>query len=131
MLDEDTSLVDTVRRHLEPVERELEHRQRLRRWLRRMLDSLERSIEPSVSEFIDAMEAMTMVETVVDEVFIHVPADEPDEPPPRLTREGYRIVLLKERGGERVLPIWTGAHEGICSPHGLASGPSTARWATT
>lgn len=53
-----------------------------------------------------------MIETVVEDVLIRVPADEPDEPPPRLTRESYRVVLLKELGGERVLPIWIGAHEG-------------------
>lgn len=58
------------------------------------------------------MEAMTVIETTVEDVVIHLPADGPGEPPPPLVREGYRVVLLKERGGERVLPIWIGAQEG-------------------
>ncbi len=110
--DDDVSLVETVRRHLEQVERELEHQHRLRRRLRQILDALERSVEPTVNEFIDAMEAMTVIETIVEDVVIRLPADEADEPSPPLVREGYRVVLLKERGGERVLPIWIGAQEG-------------------
>jgi bifunctional DNase/RNase/DNA-binding transcriptional MerR regulator len=110
--DADVSLLDTVRRHLEQVERELEHRHRLRLRLRRILDALERSVDPAVDEFIDAMEAMTVIETDVQDVFMRLPAEEAEEPPPRLAREGYRIVLLRERGGGRVLPIWVGAQEG-------------------
>jgi len=58
------------------------------------------------------MEAMTVIETIVEDVMIRLPAGEADEPLPPLAREGYRVVLLKERGGERVLPIWIGAQEG-------------------
>jgi len=112
LLDDDASLVETVRRHLEQVERDLEHQQLLRRRLRQILDSLERSVEPSVGEFLGAMEAMTVIEAVIEDVVMRIPPDEPDEPPPRLTREGYRVVLLRERDGERVLPIWIGAYEG-------------------
>jgi bifunctional DNase/RNase/DNA-binding transcriptional MerR regulator len=112
LLDEDISLLDTVRRHLGQVERELEHRHRLRLRLRQILDALERAVEPAVDEFIDAMEAMTVIETDVQDVLMRLPAEEADQPPPRLAREGYRIVLLREREGERVLPIWVGAQEG-------------------
>jgi bifunctional DNase/RNase/DNA-binding transcriptional MerR regulator len=112
LLDDDVSLVETVRRHLEQVERELEHQHTLRRRLRQILDALERSVEPAVSEFIDAMEAMTVIETIVEDVMIRLPADQSDEPPAPLAREGYRVVLLKERGAERVLPIFIGAQEG-------------------
>ncbi len=112
LLDDDVSLVETVRRHLEQVERALEHQHRLAQRLRQILDALERSVEPGVSEFIDAMEAMTVIETIVEDVMIRLPAGEADEPPPPLAREGYRYVLLKERGGERVLPICIGANEG-------------------
>jgi pilus assembly protein TadC len=50
------------------VEPELEHQHRLRRRLRQILDALERSVDPAVSEFIDAMEAMTVIETIVEDV---------------------------------------------------------------
>ena len=109
--DDEVSLVETVRRHLEQVERELEQ-ETLRQRLRQILNALERSVEPPVEEFIDAMEEMTVIETMVEDVVMHIPADGAGDPPPPLVREGYRVVLLKERGGERVLPIWTGAQEG-------------------
>jgi bifunctional DNase/RNase/DNA-binding transcriptional MerR regulator len=113
LLDDDSvSLVETVRGHLEQVERELEHQHRLRGRLRQILDSLERSVEPAVEEFIEAMEAMTVIETEVQDVLIHLPAEGADEPPPRHAREGYRMVLLREREGKRLLPIWIGAQEG-------------------
>ncbi len=113
LLDDDrVGLVETVRRHLAQVERELEHQHLLRERLRRMLEALEHRVEPSAEEFIDALEAMTMIEVNVEDVLIQLSAEEVDEPPPRLAREGYRMVHLKERGGERVLPIWIGAQEG-------------------
>ena len=117
---ENVSLVETVRRHLEQVDRELEHQHRLRRRLREILDALERAVEPAVDEFIDAMEAMTVIETEVADVVIHLPDKEADEPPPRLAREGYRVVLLKESSGERVLAIAIGAQEGDLLAAGLA-----------
>jgi len=112
LLDGGVSLVETVRRHLAQVEGELERHHRLRRRLREMLEALERAGEPRVEEFIDAMEAMTVIETIVEDVQIHLPADAADEPPPPLPREGYRVVLLKERDGRRVMPIYVGAQEG-------------------
>ncbi len=110
--DERVSLVETVRRHLDQVERQLERQQLLRQRLRHILEALERSIEPAVEEFIDALEAMAVIEAEVEDVVIRLPADGLDEPPPRLAREGNRVVLLRERGGELVLPIWIGPHEG-------------------
>ncbi len=130
LLDDDVSLLDTVRRHLGQVERELEHRHRLRRRLREILDALERAVEPAIDEFIDAMEAMTVIETDVQDVLIRLPAESADDPPPRHARERYRLVLLRERGGERLLPIWIGAQEGDLLaarlgewPHGRPMGP--------
>jgi len=112
---EDPGLTATVRRHLERVERDLEHGERLRRCLVHILDALERSLEPSVDHFIDAMEVMTMIQTTVEDVVIRVPSeDADDEVPERLGHETAtkpRIVLLRERGGERILPIWTGFPE--------------------
>ncbi len=55
---------------------------------------------------------MTVIETNVEDVLIHLPGEEADEPPPRLARESHRVVLLRDQGGERVLPIWIGAQEG-------------------
>lgn len=107
---DDSGLIATVRRHLERVERDLEHGQRLRRRLVQILDALERSLEPSVDDFIDAMEVMSMIQTTVEDVVVRVPDEDPEEGLP--FRPGRpRIVLLKESGGERVLPIWTGFPE--------------------
>lgn len=60
-------LAETVRRHLDRVERDLEHQQRLRGRLIGILGTLERSLEPSTDHFIDAMEAMT-VDTDIAEI---------------------------------------------------------------
>jgi len=110
LLDGGVTLVETVRRHLEQVERELEQQHRLRERLRLSLASLERSVESSADELIDAMEAMTVIETNVQDVVVRLPSDEPDQPR-RLTQRDQRVVLLKEHGGERLLPIWIGAQE--------------------
>jgi len=56
------ALAETVRRQLRRVERELDQRQQLRGRLTVILDALERSIEPSLDQFIDAIEVMTMIE---------------------------------------------------------------------
>jgi len=65
--EEPTALVETVRSQLRRVERDLDQRQRLRDRLTVILDALERSIEPSLDQFIDAIEVMTMIEAnVVD-----------------------------------------------------------------
>ena len=113
LLDEGgVGLLETVRRHLEQVERELEHQQRLRERLRRILDALQRSAEAPVDDYLEAVEAMTMIETDVRDVVMRVPAAEADEPAPRTAREGFRRVWLQERDGERALPIWIGAAEG-------------------
>jgi bifunctional DNase/RNase/DNA-binding transcriptional MerR regulator len=107
------TLTETVRRHLERVEHDLAHQQRLRRHLAHILDALERSVEPPVDQFIDAMEAMTMIETTLEDVLVAVPSEAlGSDPPPLLAREGSRVVLIKERDGERVLPIWTGQEGG-------------------
>ncbi len=110
--DDGVGLLDTVRRHLEQVERELERQRVLRERLCRLLEALERSVEPPAVEFIGAIGAMTVVEAEVEDVLLRIPADEVDEPPPRLARERYRVVLLKERHGERVVPIFIRASEG-------------------
>ncbi len=90
--DESVSLLETVRRHLAQVERELAHQHMLRERLRQILEALERSVEPSAEEFIDALEVMTVIETNVEDVLIRLPGDEADEPPPRLARESHRVV---------------------------------------
>ncbi len=110
--DGGVGLLETVRRHLEQVERELVHQHRLRERLRRILDALQRSAEPPVDDYLDAVEAMTMLEIDVHDVVMRMPAHEADEPAPRTGREGFRQVWLKERDGDRALPIWIGAPEG-------------------
>jgi RNA polymerase sigma factor (sigma-70 family) len=54
-------------------------------------------------------EEVEMIEVTVDDVVVRL-ADEEENGQP--TVGPMRIVLLKERGGERVLPIWVGAPEG-------------------
>ncbi len=83
--------------------------------LMHILNALERSLEPSIDDFIDAMEAMTMIQTTVEDVLIRVPSEEPEPTlPGGLGPESAtkpRLVLLRERDGERMLPIWTGFPE--------------------
>ena len=113
LLDEGgVGLLETVRRHLEQVERELEHQHRLRDRLRQILATLQRSADPPVDDYLDAMGAMTMIEIDVSDVVMRVPAEETDKPAPRTVRESFRMVLLKERDGNRTMPIWIGAPEG-------------------
>lgn len=114
--DGGSGLLETVRRHLEQVERDLEHQQRLRERLRHILEALQRSAEPSAEDYLNAVEAMTMIEIDVQDVVMRVPVA--TEVPGALSpRETNRVVLLKERGGERILPIWTGAPEADALVH--------------
>ncbi len=110
--DGGVSLLETVRRHLEQVERELEHQHRLRERLSQILEALQQSTQPPVDDYLEAVEAMTVIEIDVQDVIMRVPADEADSPAPRSAREGLRQVWLKERDGGRALPIWIGAPEG-------------------
>ncbi len=124
LLDENgVSLLETVRRHVAHVERELERQQRLRERLGQLLDALERSIEPSTDQFIETLEAMTVVEAKVKDVLVwHSRVDDPppEQPLPHPPRTGQHAVLLEENSGERVLPMWIGQPEA----HALALGLS-------
>jgi uncharacterized protein len=58
-----------------------------------------------------------MIPVMLDDLMIRVPKDGdvrwigvPGGPPANVGH--YRVVLLKERDGDRVLPIWVGAFEG-------------------
>jgi RNA polymerase sigma factor (sigma-70 family) len=53
-----------------------------------------------------------MVEVQVEDVVVRVLSERGDDETPRLANERLRIVLLRERGGERALPIWVGPPEG-------------------
>lgn len=53
-----------------------------------------------------------MVEVTLEDVVVRVLAPAEGEELPRLANERLRVVLLKERDGERRLPIWIGAPEG-------------------
>ncbi|MDQ6805618.1 MAG: DUF151 domain-containing protein, partial [Actinomycetota bacterium] len=103
--DDGVSLTDTVRRHVAAVERDIEYRRRLLDRLRNMLDALERSAAPTVDDLIGAVEAMTVVETRIQEVLARERWDAAWE----LTEQ--HVVLLRETDGERVLPIWIGQPE--------------------
>ncbi|MDQ6777935.1 MAG: DUF151 domain-containing protein [Actinomycetota bacterium] len=106
VLDDDgVSLIDTVRRHVAAVERDIEQRRRLLDHLRDMLAALERSSAPTVADLIGAVEAMTVVQAAIEDI---------------VTRERWSalweltepyVVVLKEVDGERILPIWIGQPE--------------------
>ncbi len=112
--DEGVGLLETVRRHLEHVERQLDKQRQLRERLQDLLDALERSVEPSAGQFIRTLEAMAVIETNVKDVLIwhsHI-ADPPEGTPlPHPPRHGQHAVLLEQQGGERLLPIWIGEPE--------------------
>lgn len=110
--DERISLADTVRRHLRRVERDLERQERLKRRLAQILAALEKSTEPTVDEFIDALEAMAMVETTLEDVIVPLVGKEATDAPGRIPSDGQPVMLLKEQQGERVLAIFIGHPEG-------------------
>jgi hypothetical protein len=53
-----------------------------------------------------------MIEVTLDDVLVRVLEEDADAELPRLADERLRVVLLAERGGGRVLPIWIGSPEG-------------------
>jgi bifunctional DNase/RNase/DNA-binding transcriptional MerR regulator len=124
VLDTDRpDLRETVRRHLAQVERNLAQQRRLRQRLAEILGALERSIEPSVDQFIDTVEAMAMIEATIADVVGHVHTHERLPGRPDIAPVDTRIVLLKERAGERVLPICVArGHEGFMLVAHLAGG---------
>jgi MerR family transcriptional regulator, thiopeptide resistance regulator len=63
ILDRSPDLASAVRRHLARVDRDLRLVRRLRGTLRSMLALLERGGEPTLDEFIEAIEVMTMTES--------------------------------------------------------------------
>jgi bifunctional DNase/RNase len=57
-------------------------------------------------------EAPAMVEVTLEDVVIRVLTGTGEEETPQVSGRSLRIVLLREKGGDRVLPIWIGASEG-------------------
>ena len=53
-----------------------------------------------------------MIEVTLEDVVVRVLTGESEEETPQLSGRPLRIVLLREKGGDRVLPIWIGAAEG-------------------
>lgn len=70
-------------------------------------------------------EADVMVEVQVEDVVVRMLTGGQDEGR-RLANERLRVVLLRERDGERVLPIWVGAPEGDALAYQLG-GQATPR----
>ena len=65
---------------------------------------------------------VSMVEVELRDVIVRVDGGGGDDGTPRLVNEN-RILLLQERGGVRVLPIWVGAPEGDALALHLGSEP--------
>jgi RNA polymerase sigma-70 factor, ECF subfamily len=57
-------------------------------------------------------EIPTMIEVTLEDVVVRVLAGGAEDEGPRIGSRQLRIVLLREKGGDRVLPIWIGAAEG-------------------
>jgi len=57
-------------------------------------------------------EIPAMIEVTLEDVVVRVLVGGDDEEAPRLGNRQLRIVLLREKDGDRVLPIWIGAGEG-------------------
>jgi RNA polymerase sigma factor (sigma-70 family) len=57
-------------------------------------------------------EIPAMIEVTLEDVVVRVLAGAADDEAPRLGSRQLRIVLLREKEGDRVLPIWIGAAEG-------------------
>ena len=58
-------------------------------------------------------ELSTMIEVTLEDVVVRVLEDDvPDGDPPRLASKQLRVVVLRERDGERRLAIWVGAFDG-------------------
>ncbi len=71
---------------------------RARERLRRRLSPTRKELEP-------------MVEVTIEDVVVRVLTDAP-EGETRLANERVRVVVLKEKEGDRLLPIWVGPPEG-------------------
>ena len=110
-----------MRRHLARVDRELDQGGRLRRRLVEMLDAHERAAEPTVDQIMSTVGEMTVVPTDLD-VLMRVPYEAGDDEEPRRVKRrhpGRKVVLLKERDGDRTLPIWIGREAGYALVLGL------------
>jgi RNA polymerase sigma factor (sigma-70 family) len=53
-----------------------------------------------------------MIEVELKDVLVRVLVEDADAEVPRLANRNLRVVLLEEKNGERLLPIWIGAFEG-------------------
>ena len=62
-----------------------------------------------LSSLAPRKEAPAMIEVTLEDVVIRVLTGEGEE---EVSSRSLRIVLLREKGGDRVLPIWIGAAEG-------------------
>ena len=61
---------------------------------------------------LDTRKETAMIEVEVQDVLVRALAEDAETELPRLANRQLRIVLLKEKAGERVLPIWIGSFEG-------------------
>jgi RNA polymerase sigma factor (sigma-70 family) len=69
-----------------------------------------RRLETRLAPHLDVRKEPNMVEVTLDDVIVRVLPGEEDEP--KLVNEHQRIVVLREREGDRILPIWVGPPEG-------------------
>lgn len=106
-------LLETVRRHLERVERDLQHQEILRGRLIAILERLDHSLEPSADQFLDALEAMIVITDVAEiarilgisrQVAAELAESAPDFPPPETEHAGRPVWVRRE------VEIWAAIH---------------------
>ena len=90
---------------------------RLHRARARLRKELERELTDAGGFSSRMVKEVRMIEVTVHDVMLRAPKDDPEAEwlpgPGKKYKLGFtRVMLLKEQGGERILPIWVGAVEG-------------------
>ena len=109
LLDREDGLADSVRRHLDRVEQQLGALEELRLRLTRLLDALDGDEAPT-AQFLDAMEAMTMIEKYYT--------------PEQLQQLEQRRNELGEDAIEAVEQEWTGLYARVRELREAGVGPA-------
>src|SRR5215831_7069916 len=97
---------------------------RARALLRQALGHADSSVQ-TLAQGVDKEDSM--IEVIVHDVMVHVAKGDEVRPETPLQLHAYKkhgammVVLLKERQGERILPIWVGLAEGIALALHLAA----------
>jgi DNA-binding transcriptional MerR regulator len=112
-LDQNPSLIDTVRGQLARVDRGLELQRRLKRTLMQVLEQLEHHDEPTLDQFVQAIEVMTMIDKHYT--------------PEQLEQLERRRDELGDAGMRQAEDDWTALIEAVRTEHANGTGAGEAR----